>query len=88
MKSEDFKMNYSKIYEIVKGKIIDTLENDNIDINEESIISQLGVSSIAYVKLLIFVEEEFDIMFDDDDLLMSDDITIKELSKKIESLII
>lgn len=81
-------MNYSKIYEIVKGKIIDTLENDNIDINEESIISQLGVSSIAYVKLLIFVEEEFDIMFDDDDLLMSDDITIKELSKKIESLII
>lgn len=81
-------MNYNQIFEIIKGKIIDTLDNANTEINEESSISQLGVSSIAYVKLLIFIEEEFDIMFDDDDLLMSDDITIKELAKKIETLII
>lgn len=88
MKSEDLKMNYNQIFEIIKEKVIETLDSDNTEVNEESNISQLGVSSIAYVKLLIFIEEEFDIMFDDDDLLMSDDITVKELAKKIESLII
>lgn len=88
MKSEDLIMNYNQIFEIIKEKVIETLDSDNTEVNEESNISQLGVSSIAYVKLLIFIEEEFDIMFDDDDLLISDDITVKELAKKIESLII
>ena len=68
-----------KIINVVKGVIGENVDNLNGDTKVESI----GVSSIDYVKVLIMLETEFDIEFDDDDLIFDEDTCISDLAGKI-----
>lgn len=58
-----------------------------VEITDDLVLSQLGVTSVDFVLLLVYFEEELDLMFEDDDLLMSNDITIGEMIDRIMKLV-
>lgn len=72
---------FSKIEEYLKTKMTESYE-----INEDTALSHIGITSIEFVLLLVFVESDLDVTFDDDDLLMSNDITVGELIDRIIKL--
>lgn len=75
--------------EEVLNKLVEQLkkliEND-YEFSEDTILAEASITSIGFVKLLIFAESEFDIIFSDDDLLMTNDITLGNLVDKIFNL--
>jgi acyl carrier protein len=53
-----------RIIEVLKS----VLEIDGAEINENTEMKEFGINSISFIKLIIAVEEEFGIEFDDQDL--------------------
>lgn len=72
-----------KILEIINkyaDKPVNKNEMDNIYIKE------LGINSLNYVKIIVEIEMEFDIEFDDD-MLIANDTTIRDFISNVENLI-
>ena len=69
--------------------IRDVLENKEIDdkkIKEQQLIN-LGLNSISFIKMVVKIESEFDIQYDDEMLLIDKLNTLGDLSKYIQSKI-
>lgn len=79
-------MSKSEIIEIL-SKQIKELANSDCELTESTVMKQVGLNSIDFVKLLVFTEDAFDIIFEDDDLVISDSITLGDLAEKIEEYI-
>lgn len=69
-----------KIAEI-KAKLAQSAHKESV--NEEDKIRELGLDSLDVVELLLQLEEEYDVHFDDVD--MSKLITVKDLLDEIQS---
>ncbi len=57
------------------------------EVDEKVTIQSLGINSIEYIKIVVMLEQKFDIEFDDDDLVIDTNITLGELMQKIEQII-
>jgi len=68
-----------RIIEVIKGVIG---ENDK-ELTDDTKVESIGVSSIDYIKILIMLETEFDIEFDDDDLVLDENTCIYDLASKV-----
>lgn len=77
-------MSNAEISKVLNEEISKLTQNDVV-ITEEVKIKEIGLNSIDFVKLLVFVEDEFDIIFSDEDLIMSDDICFSDLVSKISN---
>jgi len=67
MKDEQVISSIEKILEEKVGMKIEQLE-----LNSNTKISDIGISSINYIKMLIALEEEFDIEFKDEQFSIQD----------------
>ncbi len=72
---------FSAIKEYLKSKM-----EEQYEIADDVILTNIGITSAEFVLLLVFVEDEFDITFEDEDLLMPTDITMGELVDRIVNL--
>ncbi len=72
---------FSTIKEYLKSKM-----EEQYEIADDVILTNIGITSAEFVLLLVFVEDEFDITFEDEDLLMPTDITVGELVDRIVNL--
>lgn len=85
-------MKRGDVFSALKGYLISKysfLEGQTVtefEVNEDTVLSHIGVTSVDFVLLLIFVENELDVSFEDDDLLMPNDITLGELVDRIMNL--
>lgn len=80
--------------EEIKSRLINILKENNIidDSSESSFIENglnvLGINSMTFIKVIVVVEEEFDIEFDDLELdfqlFGSLDDLVKLIQKKVE----
>ena len=64
------------------------LENMGLDIdnmNPDENLAERGIGSIIFIKLIVLIEVEFEIEFEDDKLNISDFCNVNELIKYIES---
>lgn len=80
-------MSSAEISKVLNEEISKLTQNDVV-ITEEVKIKEIGLNSIDFVKLLVFVEDEFDIIFSDEDLIMSDDICFSDLVSKISNYLV
>lgn len=80
-------MSNAEISKVLNEEISKLTQNDVV-ITEEVKIKEIGLNSIDFVKLLVFVEDEFDIIFSDEDLIMSDDICFSDLVSKISNYLV
>lgn len=78
-------MNKNEIFNCLVNEISSMLQ-DKSELKSDSVISTLGLTSIGYVKLLIYSESAFEITFEDEDLLLAEDLTIGDLVNKIFNL--
>lgn len=72
---------FSTIKEYLKSKM-----EEQYEIADDVILTNIGITSAEFVLLLVFVEDVFDITFEDEDLLMPTDITVGELVDRIVNL--
>lgn len=49
-------------------KIIKDLSNTDIELSEETLLSDIGINSLKLVTLIVTLEEELNVQFDDSDL--------------------
>jgi len=71
---------YNKLVEIIGENIENVhLELDQID-ND---LSQLGMDSLAFIAIIVSIEENFEIEYPDEYLLASESNTIKKMAKII-----
>lgn len=75
-------MSKKEIFENL-NKEINSLKGNSCEISESTKMKEIGLNSIDFVKLLVFSEEFFDILFSDEDLIISDSITFGDLVDKI-----
>ncbi|BFH10919.1 acyl carrier protein [Paenibacillus melissococcoides] len=67
---------------IVLSKVKEVLETeDDIEINQN--LGSLGLDSIRSIGLIADIECEFDITFDDDELLMHNFSTIEKIVQRV-----
>lgn len=59
--------------------IIAALDNKISHISLEDNLKELGINSINYIEIIVTAESNFGIEFDEDNLVLSEDITFKEL---------
>lgn len=57
------------------------------DIGTEDDLSVLGINSVSFIKLVVEIEQEFDIEFEDDSLDFNNLKTIKDINDYIEKLL-
>ncbi|MNO17093.1 acyl carrier protein [compost metagenome] len=69
----------NEIVEKIKNIIIEHSESGLTakDINEETNIAEIGLDSIAFIKVIVQIEEQFNISVDDDYLTMNSVPTVK-----------
>jgi acyl carrier protein len=71
-----------KILEIIKQE----LDFHQI-IHDESKLEEIGVDSIAFISIIIAIEEEFSIRFDDKQIIYNKYQTIGDLVVAVQSII-
>ena len=72
-----------KILSIVNA----VLENEkDMDIDDNVDLSELGMTSISMISLVIQIEEELGIEFNDDDLVLDNFDTIKKIVANVEKV--
>ncbi len=76
-------MNQSEATERIIGVVKGVIGESNKELTGDTKIENMGVSSIDYVKILIMLETEFDIEFDDDDLVLDESTCIFDLASKV-----
>lgn len=73
---------------LILNKEICVLTKNDINLTDASKMKEVGLNSIDFVKLLVFSEDRFDVIFSDDDLVISDEITFGDLINKIDKYVI
>lgn len=61
-------MNRQEILEKVVELVNDTLEVDNVELNEDTNLKDLGADSFDLLELVTALEDEFELTMDDDDV--------------------
>lgn len=81
-------MNKEKrTFEEVAAKLIKIIvENGELkeaDINIQSELSEIGISSFEFIKIIVMIEVEFGFEFEDDKLAANNFVTIRDLVEYI-----
>lgn len=77
------KVDLDDIYTMIASTLdLDETEVNEIDGDED--LAQYGLESITSIQLVVMLEEKYNIVFDNDDLLMSKYNTINKLVKLLE----
>lgn len=61
-------MNRQEILEKVVELVNDTLDVDNVELNEDTNLKDLGADSFDLIELVTALEDEFELTMDDDDV--------------------
>ena len=80
-------MKQSETTERIIGVIKGVIGENDKELTGDTKVESIGVSSIDYVKILIMLETEFDIEFDDEDLVLDENTCISDLASKVSEKI-
>jgi acyl carrier protein len=81
-------MNTEQIIDKLIPVIASIFSNNEIkNVTLHTQFSELGIDSVSFIQLIVEMENEFDIEFSDDDLMISEFETIKDLVARIENLL-
>lgn len=76
---------FERMVWVLKRNIEDL--DESVEITEDTMLNELGISSIEMMKLLVYMENEFGIMFDEDTLVDEDFESASELAQFIRKLV-
>lgn len=73
--------NFEEIIKIIKK----AMNKDSI-LQENKLINDLGMASLDYMRLVVDLENHFNIRFEDDYLMVDNFVTVHDLSIYVEKL--
>ena len=77
-----------KIVEFLNN-MLNTEENENkINITEDLDLSEIGLTSINMINLIVYLEDTFDFDFDDDELLLENLNTVTKIEECINKTLL
>lgn len=76
-------MYEKKIREIIASNLKTTVSVKNYDADGD--LRYIGMNSITFISIIVDIEDEFNIEFPEDKLLISEASTISLLKKNVES---
>ncbi len=76
-----------KVFNEVAGKITEILDDKDLKLQDDTLLESLGMNSISFIKLLVFIEDTYDVEFDDEDLVMKNYVVFADVIDKICSMI-
>lgn len=76
-----------KVFNEVAGKITEILDDKDLKLQDDILLKSLGMNSISFIKLLVFIEDTYDVEFDDEDLVMENYVVFADVIDKICSMI-
>ncbi len=77
---------YDKIIKIIVDNYVIPIEGGAINA-ETDLVNDLAFESIRLLELVVYLEEEFDIEFDDENLVMENFQTIHLITQAVETLL-
>ena len=75
----------TKILEIISGNLENKIDSKQLSLDDD--LSKYNINSLTYIKIIVALEEEFDIEFDDDELDIKSFKTIGDFVKYTVDLI-
>ncbi|MCK4258885.1 MAG: acyl carrier protein [Halanaerobiales bacterium] len=78
-------MKKEEVQVIIEGKVREVIGDPNIELTLDQKIDELGLNSIDFIKFLVFIEQEFDIEFEDEDLELGQYSTLENVIDKVAS---
>lgn len=74
----------------IKKIIHEVLKEKNIskEVNNDTNLQELGINSLDLIKVIVSIEEEYSIEFDDSDLLTDRFVDIQSIVAYVETLVI
>ncbi|ETT32739.1 BmyB [Paenibacillus sp. FSL R5-192] len=75
---------------VIEAKIIQIIHNIlgyHLDIPLDERLENLGFNSIKYISLIVALEEEFEIIFHDEDLLYECFATVEQIEWRISGMV-
>lgn len=75
-------MNDEKIFQLI-DRILAVILPDEMDIAEHAELIELGLNSLNFIQIIVDLEEELDIVFLDEDLLIERFSTKYKIFEKI-----
>ena len=75
-----------EIEEILIAEVANILSIDRATISADTPLQSLGISSMAFVELLVVIENTFDLKLIETDLSREDFQTIRSLASRISSM--
>jgi acyl carrier protein len=70
------------IYNVIKKNII-----NSVDVNDDTSLLEIGIDSIGFITMIIALEEEFNIRFEDMQLVYDNYRTIGQLVSVVQQVI-
>ena len=73
--------NYADVENRVLKIYKDYISSDEIkeNLNSNSVLNDIGINSIDFIKIIVALETEFDFEFDDDDLQPEKYVIVKDI---------
>jgi acyl carrier protein len=75
-----------RITESVIEIIRNIIKNNSVEITENSMIDELGIDSILYIRIIVDCEDRFEVEFEYSKLKITAFVTISEISEYIRNL--
>ncbi|WP_135550730.1 acyl carrier protein [Paenibacillus cymbidii] len=73
-----------QVIEIITNIVLSVLDIKEHKIDGDRSLEELGLDSIATIKLIVRIEEELNISFDDKDLLIENLNTLNKICEKVQ----
>lgn len=75
-----------ELFNTVKQAFAQNIERD-VEISEDTLLSELGLNSISYISAIVYLEDVYNVEFDNEDLNMELYDSIGEIVQKIDELL-
>jgi acyl carrier protein len=70
------------IYDVIKQNI-----SNSTDVNDDTVLVEIGIDSVEFITMIIALEEEFNIRFEDMQLVYDNYRTIGQLVSVVQQVI-
>lgn len=76
-----------KVFNELAGKIAEILDDKDLTLHDDTLLENVGMNSISFIKLLVFIEDTYDIEFDDEDLIIQKYVVYADIIDKVCNMI-
>lgn len=76
-----------KVFNELAEKIGEILDQKDLKLHDDTLLENVGMNSISFIKLLLFIEDTYEVEFEDADLNIENYVVYSDIIDKICEMI-